>query len=135
MSRSRYLLVILLVLVALVLLVGSYEIGRRMQMSRDDSGVYYTQAMLAFVHHKVYGSIADHVEKKRYDAALAEAKQMRDEQVVLLSDNLRRTGNDPTLLEYIKFRDPELLKFVLAGHTPEPGPITTTCLEPANGPN
>jgi hypothetical protein len=61
-----------------------------MQLSQEDSGVYYTQAMLAFGHHKVYGSIADYLEKKCYDAALTEAKYVRDEQVVLLADNLRR---------------------------------------------
>jgi hypothetical protein len=133
MSHSRFLLITVLVLGSLALLVGSYEMGRRTQLSHDDSGVYYTQAMLAFGHYKVYGSIADYLEKKCYDAALTLAQHMRDEQVVLLADNLRRTGNDPTLLEYIKLRDPELLKSVLAGHTPELRTETTTCLEPANG--
>ena len=134
MSRSRYMLVILLVLVGLLLSGGSYEIGRRMRpLVRDGSGVYYVQASLAFGHYRSYGMITDFLEKKCYDDALTMAKFMRDGQVVILADNLRRTGNDPTLLGYIKFRDPELLKSVLAGHTPEPGPITTTCLEPANG--
>jgi hypothetical protein len=52
---------------------------------------------------------------------------MRDLQVVLLAENLRATGNDPNLLAYIRPRDPELLKSVLAGHTPELQTYTTTC--------
>jgi hypothetical protein len=133
MSRARFLLVAGLVLSSLVLLVGSYEIGRRTQLHHDDGGVYYTQAVLALGHHNFYGSIADYLEKKCYDAALTQAKQLRDTQVVLLADNLRATGNDPTLLEYIKVRDPELLKSVLAGHKPELRTETWTCIEPANG--
>ena len=135
MSRPRFLLVIVLVLGGVGLLVGSYEMGRRTHLSHDGGGVYYTQAVLAFAHYKTYSKIATELEKKCYDAALKDASETKEEQMALLANNLRRTGNDPTLLEYIKFRDPELLKFVLAGHTPEPGPITTTCLEPANGPS
>lgn len=67
------------------------------------------------------------MEKKCYDAALTEAKEMRNAQVVLLADNLTKTGNDPALLEYIKLRDAELLKSVLAGHVPELRTYTTTC--------
>ena len=71
------------------------------------------------------------------NAALSEAKEMRDGQVVLLADNLRRTGNDPTLFEYIRFRDPELLGSILAGHMPElpspEHPLTLICPGPPNG--
>lgn len=125
MSRSRYLLVILLALVGLALLVGSYEIGRRM---RPHGYTYYVQASLAFGHYQEYRIITDFLEKKCYQDALTQAKYMRDLQVSLVAENLRLTGYDPTLLEYIKLRDPELLKSVSAGHTPEPpGPIQTTC--------
>jgi len=127
MSRSRFLLVLLLVLLGLGLVAGSYEIGQRTRQSNNNSGVHYVQASLAFGHYKSYGSIAALLEKKCYDAALTEAKKMRDLQVVLLAENLRATGNDPNLLEYIKLRDPELLKSVLAGHTPELRTYTTTC--------
>jgi hypothetical protein len=102
-------------------------------LHHDTGRVYYTQAMLAFGHYKFYGRIADYLGKKCYDAALTDAQHMRDEQVVLLAENLRRAGNDPTLLAYIKLRDPELLKSVLAGHTPEQETYTTTCLQPAIG--
>jgi hypothetical protein len=102
--------------------------GRRTRhLNHDDGDVYHTQVLLAFGHYKSYGSIAALLEKKCYDAALTEAKEKRNLQVVLLADNLRATGNDPTLLEYIKLRDPELLKSVLAGHTPELRTYTTTC--------
>jgi hypothetical protein len=132
MSRSRFLLVTLLVVVGLALVAGAYEMGLRTRpLNRDPYGIYYVQASLAFAHYTSYGSIADYLERKCYDAALAEAKEMRDAQVVLLADNLQRTRNDPSLLEYIRFRDPELLKSVLAGHVPElptpAKPLTVTC--------
>ena len=128
MSRSRLLLVALLVLVTLALVAGSYQLGRRMRYSnQDNGGVYYTQAMLAFGHYTIYGKIAAELEKKCYDAALIDAREMKNLQTILLADNLRATGNDPSLLEYIKLRDAELLKSVLAGHVPEARPYTTTC--------
>ena len=117
-------LVILLVLVGLALLVGSYEIGRRM---RPHSRIYYVQASLAFGHYRNYGVIADLLEKKCYDDALTMARYMRDVEKSIFAENLRRAGNDPELLEYIKLRDPELLKSVLAGPTPGPRDIWTTC--------
>lgn len=128
MRRSRFLLFILLVVVGLVLVAGSYEMGLRMRpLKHDITGVAYTKAVLAFAHYQRYGDIADYLEKKCYEDALSVAKFMRDTQIVIVADNLRRTGNDPTLLEYIKFRDPELLKSVLAGNAPEPQPVWTTC--------
>lgn len=132
MSRSRFLLALLLPVAGLVLAVGSYEIGSHTRkLKHDDSGVYVTQAMLAFAHYKTYGYIADYLERKCYDAALTMAKEQKYAQVVLLAENLQRTQNDPSLLEYIRFRDPELLKSVLAGRVPElptpEKPVTMTC--------
>ena len=46
--------------------------------------------------------LADH-----YEAALTEIRGLKNLQITLVSDNLRRTGNDPELLEYIKVRDPK----------------------------
>jgi hypothetical protein len=54
---------------------------------------------------------------------------MQNLQVVLLSDNLKRTKNDPELLEYVRRRNPELLKAILAGHIPELRTYTTSCPE------
>lgn len=136
MHARRSLLVAVLVLLNLMLIVAAYQTGRRVQKHRHEDSLYYTQASLAFGHYKSYGFIADYLEKKCYGAATSEANEMRDLQVVLLADNLRRTGNDPTLLAYIKFRDPELLKSALAGHLPElpspEHPLTLICPEPAN---
>ena len=106
-------------------MVGSYEIGRR--MSHEDTGIYRIQAKLAFSHYKSYGEIADFLERKCYEDALKVAKGMSVLQLEILADNIRRTGNDPTLLEYIKQRDPGALKAALAGQTPEMQPYTTTC--------
>jgi hypothetical protein len=129
MSRSRLLLVTLLVVAGLVLVAASYEMGRRMQLvNRNDRSLAYTKAVLAFAHYKHYADIADYLEQKCYDDAVTMARFMRDSEKSLVAANLRRTANDPTLLEYIKFRDPELLKSVLAASTPEPQPITTRCV-------
>jgi hypothetical protein len=95
--------------------------------NREDGGIYFTQAMLAFGHYTTYAKIAAELEKKCYDAALTDARELKNLQAVLLADNLRATGNDPSLLEYIKLRDAELLKSVLAGHVPEVRPYTTIC--------
>ena len=58
-------MVALLALVGLVLVVGSYEIGRHARrVTHDGSGVYYAQAMLAFANYKTYGYIADYLERK-----------------------------------------------------------------------
>jgi len=125
MSRSRFLLVILLVVAGLALVAGSYEMGRRM---RPHGYIYYVQGSLALGDYKYYGIITDFLQQKCYDDALALAKYQRDLKRSVVAVNMRLSGNDPALLEYIKLRDPELLKSVLAGHPPEaPGPIWTTC--------
>ena len=59
--------------------------------------------------------------------ALTEIRGLKNLQITLVSDNLRRTGNDPELLEYIKVRDPKVLETVMAGRVPELTPYTTTC--------
>ena len=118
-------LTILLILVGVGLVAGSYEMGRRM---RPHSRIYEIQASLAFAHYKEYRFVAGLLEQKCYDDALTFATYMRDLQKYILADNLRRTGNDPALLEYIRFRDPQLLKSVLAGQAPAPQAITTQCV-------
>lgn len=85
--------------------------------------------MLAFGHYVSYERIKDLLERKCYEAALTKAKEMQNLQVVLLSDNLKKTKNDPELLEYVQLRNPELLKAILAGHIPELRTYTTSCPE------
>jgi hypothetical protein len=133
MKRSRFLLVSLLVVVVLMLVAVSFEIGQRVRpLNRDDRSVAYsvayTKAMLAVTHYRYYGYIAEYLEKKCYDDALTMAKEQRNLQMDLLAKNLGRTGNDPSLLQYIKLREPELLTHVLAGHIPEVRTYTTKCI-------
>jgi hypothetical protein len=123
MLRSKTVVVVALIALSLMLTGGAYQLG----LHRGRRGVYRTQAILAFAHYKFYGIIADYLEKKCYDAALAEAKGLRDEQAFLFADNLRDTGNDPHVMAYVRFQDPEFLKSVLAGHTPKMRPFSTTC--------
>jgi hypothetical protein len=83
--------------------------------------------MLAFGRYKFYERIESMLLRKCYEAALTEARELKALQISLVSENLRAAGSGPELTEYIKIRDPELLKTVLAGPIPEPKPYTTTC--------
>lgn len=85
------------------------------------------QATLAFGHLKSYERIESLLVRKCYDAALTEATELKNLQTALVSENLRASGNDPELVEYIKTRDPKLLETVLAGPVPQPKLYTTTC--------
>ena len=123
MPRSRAIFIVALFAVCLVIAVAAYQLGRH----RGHRDVYRTQAILAFGHYKYYAYIADYLEKRCYDAALAVATGLRDEQISLFADNLRRTGDDPGVLAYVRFQDPEFLKSVQSGHTQEMKPFTTTC--------
>lgn len=124
MFRQR----IAILVAILVLIVASFEAGQwAHDMYRDDSGIYYTQAMLAFGHYTSYGRIKYSLEHKCYDAALTDAKELQNLQIRLISDSLRATNNNPELLEYIRLRNPELLKAILAGDIPKQRSYTTTC--------
>lgn len=130
MTRSKLIAVILVALGTIAVAAMSFEAGRRMANARSDEGeVYYTQAMLAFGHYVSYEWINDLLERKCYEAALMVTKDMQNSQVVLLADNLKKTRNDPELLEYVQLRNPELLKSILAGHIPELRTYTTSCPE------
>jgi hypothetical protein len=94
---------------------------------RAEASVSFTQAMLAFGHYMTYSKIASELEKKCYDAALTDAKEMRNLQITLLADNLRASGNNQDLVDYVRLRDPDLLKAIQSGRVPEPRSYTTTC--------
>lgn len=83
--------------------------------------------MLAFGHHAFYENIESFLTQKCYDAALTEARELKNLQLTLLAENLRASSNDPKLVAYIKLRDPKLLETVQAGRLPELKPYTTTC--------
>jgi hypothetical protein len=128
MSRSKLYLITSLVLLNLALVAAAYYIGRRTHERSDRArNGSYTQAILAFTHYRMYSQIATELEKKCYEAALTNASEMKKLQISLLAEHLRRTGNNPDLVEYLKLRDPELLQSVLAGHIPEPQSYTTHC--------
>jgi len=83
--------------------------------------------MLAFGHHKFYEQIESLLVRKCYEAALTEARELKNLQITLVSENLRANDNDPELMEYVRTRDPKLLEAVVAGRVPELKPYTTTC--------
>jgi hypothetical protein len=124
MFRSRFVIVTVLGILFFGLLVAAYRFGQSHMQER----VHSTKAMLAFAHYTTYSIITNYMEKKCYEAALTEAREMRNFQVRLLADNLREAGKDPALLAYIKLRDPQLLTLVLSGQIPEEHSFTMTCL-------
>jgi hypothetical protein len=128
-AQSRLAFIILVVLVNIIVVAIAFEAGRQMKSVKpDESGVYYTQAILAFGHYTSYEEIKGLMEKGCYDAALTVVREMQNLQINLLSDNLKSMNNDPDLLEYINLRNPELLKAIMAGHIPELRAYTTICL-------
>ena len=123
MRRPRIALVVALIVLACALTAGGYQLGRY----RSRNAVYRTQAILAFANYANYRDISGFLENKCYDNAFSFATAMRDAQIRLLSDNLRKTGNAPDLLAYFRSRDPELMKSVLSGHVPKYRSVTTNC--------
>jgi hypothetical protein len=95
--------------------------------TRAQVRTYVESALLAFGHYKFYERIESLIDRKCYEPALTEAQELKNLQLILLSENLRASGYDPELMEYIKFRDPKLLEIVLVGRVPELKTYTTTC--------
>ena len=127
MGRLKIVWIILVVLAGIVVALVSYRYGVHAQQTEENRSSAYTQATLAFAHYKFYERIESLLLSKCYEAALTEARELKNLQLVLLSENLRETGNHPELLEYIRIRDPKVLETVLAGPVPELKPYTTTC--------
>lgn len=125
--RSKLLTALIVVLVTATVAILSFRYGASLSVANETASVAYTQAQIAFGHYKFYERIESLLERRCYEAAMTEAKELKRLQAVLVSDNLRRTGNDQDLIEYLKLRDPALLDTVLAGKTPEPRTYTTTC--------
>jgi hypothetical protein len=125
--RSKLLTALFVVLVTAAVATLSFRYGASLSLADETANVAYTQTQIAFGHYKSYERIESLLERKCYEAAMTEAKELKKLQVALVSDNLRRTGNDQELIEYMKLRDPSLLDTVLAGKTPELSTYTTTC--------
>lgn len=132
MLRSRLSYILLIVLAFLVVVVVAFKVGQMTGRTSEDQGesiVFRTQAMLAFAHYSSYERIRGFLERKCYEAALTDAIQTRNLQMKLLAENLKRIGGrDQELLEYIRDRNPQLLKEIEAGRIPELQSYTTTCL-------
>lgn len=106
----------------------AYEFGQRVQQRRSTSSdVFSVQATLALFHYKSYERIERLLGRKCFDDARRVAAEMSKLQVVLLSDQLRATSYSEELVEYVKVRDPELLKNILAGQVPILTSYETTC--------
>jgi CRISPR/Cas system CSM-associated protein Csm2 small subunit len=114
-------------LAGIVVAFVSFRYGLHAQQMTENRSVAYAQATLAFGDYKANERIESLLLRKCYEAALTEARELKNLQLRLLFDNLRATENDPELVEYIKIRDPKLLEILLAGPVPEPKPYTTTC--------
>lgn len=79
----------------------------------------FTKTMLTTGHYKFYGQIADYLERNCPEAALTQARMLRDSQAYLVAENLKDSQNDPELLEYIESKAPELLKAIQNGNIPK----------------
>ena len=127
MAPLRLAWVVPLVVVAFVIGAVSFLYGARTERGNDNRSLASVQAMLAFNHYKTYERIESLLLSKCYNAALIEVGGLKNEQLFLASENMRRTNGDPELVEYIKLRDPKVLDAVLSGAVSEPKPFTTTC--------
>jgi hypothetical protein len=125
--RSKLLTAMFVMLVTAAVATLSFRYGASLSLADETASVAYTQTLIAFGHYKSYERIESLLERKCYEAAKTEAKELKKLQVVLVSDNLRRTGNDQELIEYMKLRDPSLLEAIMAGRIPELQSYSTSC--------
>jgi hypothetical protein len=126
MGRLKFIWLILIILAGIVVAFVSFRYGLHAQPSAEKHNMTYAQATLAFAHYKTNERIESLLLRRCYEAALTEARELKNLQVTLLYENLVRTENDPELVEYIKIRDLKL-ETVLAGRVPALKPYTTTC--------
>ena len=127
MNRPKVKTVASIVAVAIASAAISFWYGVHSEQTDQSRSLAYTQALLAFGHHKFYERIESLLARKCYEAALTEARELKNLQITLVSENLRANDNDPELMEYVRTRDPKLLEAVVAGRVPELKPYTTTC--------
>ena len=106
---------------------ASYRYGISEAQNAEIHSRAYIQTTLAFAQYKAHERIESLLVRKCYDAAVAETRQLRNEQLYLVADHLRRSGNDADLVAYMKDRDPKLTEIALKGQIPELKPLATTC--------
>jgi hypothetical protein len=87
----------------------------------------HTQALLAVGHFRSYERIESLIERKCFEAALTEARELKNLQVTLASENLRATDNDTDLIEYMRTRAPKLYEAISTGRLPPLKTYSTTC--------
>jgi hypothetical protein len=127
MDRRRIIWALALACGAMVLAAGSYWFGVRSQQAAENANLAYVQAALAFGHYKAGENLESLLVRKCFDAALAEIRQAKNMELMLLSENFQAAGRDPELAEYIRTRDANVLELVTAGRIPEMKPYTTRC--------
>ena len=127
MDRSKLIWPLVVAVAATAAAIGSYLYATHRQQAIENQNLAHTQAMLAVGHHKTYERLEALLERKCFEAALVEARGLKNLQVVLVSENLRATNNDPELLAYIQTRDPKLYGVISSGRLPELKTYSTTC--------
>lgn len=129
MGRLEFTRIAVVVLVGVVASFASYKYGLHGDQSTQNYAVAYVQATAAFAEYKAMDRIESLLQRECYEAALVEAREQKNLQLKLLSENLVEAGNAPELLEYIKARDRDgkVLEAIREGRIPEPKPYTTSC--------
>ena len=125
MTRSKSIWLLWSIVGGMVIEFASH--GDEEQRKRERHTLAHAQAMVAFAHYKTLERIEFLLAHKCYDAALTEARGHKNAELVLLSENLAATGNDPGLMEYIKVRDPKVVQVILSRRLPDLRPFTTEC--------
>lgn len=129
MGRPELVRIAVVVLIGIAASFGSYRYGVYEDQAMQSYASAYVQATVAFADYKAMDRIESLLQRKCYEAALVEAREQKNLQLKLLSDNLVETGNAPELVEYIKARDRDgkILGAIREGRIPEPKPYTTSC--------
>lgn len=127
MNRLKILWTSVAAIVIVIVGFASYRLGNSTQQDMENRNVAHVQATLAFAHYKTIERLESLLQRKCYDAAVAEIGEFKKAQLVLLSENFRASGSDAELTQYIKTRDPKILEIVLSGPIPELKPFTTQC--------
>jgi hypothetical protein len=105
----------------------SYRYAVYTEREAGSHALAHTQTVLAVGHFRSYEQIESLIERKCFEVALTEARELKNLQVTLASENLRATGNDPDLIEYMRARAPKLHEAISSARLPPLKTYTTTC--------